>query len=83
MKVAILDDWFDTLRTLPCYRRLHEHEVTVWTEHTQDVQQLADRLRDTQAVVLMSTPCSGICWIPLTKSGSGMPATSSTVLARR
>ena len=53
MKVAILDDWFDTLRTLPCYRRLDQHEVTVWTDHTQDVDRLADRLRDTEALVLI------------------------------
>ena len=49
----MLDDWFDTLRTLPCYRRLDEHEVTVWTDHTPDVDQLADRLRDTEALVLI------------------------------
>ena len=29
----------------------------------------------------MLVPCSGICWSPLTKSGSGSPATSSTVAA--
>ncbi len=27
----------------------------------------------------MDTPCSGICWMPLTKVGSGMPATSRMV----
>ena len=25
MNVAILDDWFDTLRTLPCFERLAGH----------------------------------------------------------
>ncbi len=29
----------------------------------------------------MLTPCSGICCSPLTKSGAGRPATSSTVVA--
>jgi D-3-phosphoglycerate dehydrogenase / 2-oxoglutarate reductase len=53
MKVAILDDWSDTLRTLPCFRRLDGHEVTVWTDHTQNVDQLAERLRDTEALVLI------------------------------
>src|SRR5947209_15727079 len=53
MKVAILDDWFDTLRTLPCFSKLAAHEVTVWNDHVQDVDVLADRLADTEALVLI------------------------------
>jgi D-3-phosphoglycerate dehydrogenase / 2-oxoglutarate reductase len=53
MKVAILDDWFDTLRTLDCFHKLDGHEVTVFTDHLQDVDQLADRLRDSEALVLI------------------------------
>ena len=45
MKVAILDDWFDTLRTLPCFERLGDHEVTVFTDHVQDTDCLAERLQ--------------------------------------
>jgi D-3-phosphoglycerate dehydrogenase / 2-oxoglutarate reductase len=52
MKVAILDDWFDTLRGLPCYAKLAEHDVTIWHDHVQDVDILADRLRDAEAVAL-------------------------------
>ena len=44
MKVAILDDWFDTLRTLPCFEKLEGHEVTVFTDHVQDIDELAERL---------------------------------------
>tara|TARA_B100000676_G_C17891843_1_gene739628 strand:- start:429 stop:530 length:102 start_codon:yes stop_codon:yes gene_type:complete len=29
MKVTILDDYFDTLRTLDCFRKLDGHDVTV------------------------------------------------------
>ena len=36
MRIGILDDWFDTLRTLPCYKLLAGHEVTVFTDHVQD-----------------------------------------------
>ncbi|MEM6729561.1 MAG: D-2-hydroxyacid dehydrogenase family protein, partial [Pseudomonadota bacterium] len=36
MKVHILDDWFDTLRGLPCFGMLDGHEVTVWTDHEPD-----------------------------------------------
>lgn len=52
MKVHILDDWFDTLRTLPSFSRLGGHEVTVWNDHTEDVEILAERLADAECVVL-------------------------------
>ena len=52
MKVTILDDWFDTLRTLPCFDRLAGHDVTVFTDHLDDVDALAARLADTEALVL-------------------------------
>jgi D-3-phosphoglycerate dehydrogenase len=53
MKVAILDDYFDTLATLQSFEKLAEHEVTVFSDHVQDVDALADRLRDTEALVLI------------------------------
>ena len=53
MKVTILDDWFDTLRTLPCFARLSGHEVTVWNDHTDDLDVLASRLADTEVLVLI------------------------------
>ena len=53
MRVAILDDYFDTLRTLPCFTRLAAHDVTVWTDHVQDIDALARRLRSTEALVLI------------------------------
>ena len=53
MKVAILDDYFDTLRTLDCFRKLDGHEVTVWTDHLQETEALAERLRETEALVLI------------------------------
>lgn len=52
MKVTILDDYFDTLRTLPCFAKLAGHEVTVWNDHLQDTDGLAARLADTEALVL-------------------------------
>ncbi len=53
MKVTILDDYFDTIRTLPCFRKLDGHDVTIWNDHVQDVDALADRLRDTEVLVLI------------------------------
>ena len=52
MKVHILDDWFNTLRGLPCFDLLAGHDVTVWTDHQPDEAILADRLRDADCVVL-------------------------------
>jgi D-3-phosphoglycerate dehydrogenase len=53
MKIAILDDYHDTVRTLPCFKKLDGHEVTVWNDHVQDVDKLAERLKDTEALVLI------------------------------
>ncbi len=52
MKVHILDDWFDTLRGLPCFAKLADHEVTVWTDHEPDPIALAARVKDAEALVL-------------------------------
>jgi D-3-phosphoglycerate dehydrogenase / 2-oxoglutarate reductase len=53
MRVSILDDYGDTLRTLDCFARLADHDVTVWRDHVQDDDVLADRLRDCEALVLI------------------------------
>lgn len=53
MKITILDDWFDTLRTLRCFEKLGGHEVTIWDDHVEDVGALAERLRETEALVLI------------------------------
>jgi len=53
MRVAILDDYFDTLRSLDCFAMLDGHEVTVWNDHVDDVGELAERLADTEVLVLI------------------------------
>ena len=53
MKVAILDDWFDTLRTLRCFEKLHDHDVAVFTDHVEDVDVLAERLEPFDVLVLI------------------------------
>jgi D-3-phosphoglycerate dehydrogenase len=52
MKVHVLDDWFDTLRGLPSFRRLDGHAVTVWNDHVEDPGVLAERLAGAEALVL-------------------------------
>jgi D-3-phosphoglycerate dehydrogenase / 2-oxoglutarate reductase len=53
MKVSILDDYHDTLRTLACFQKLKGHDVDIWTDHVQDTDTLARRLKDTEALVLI------------------------------
>ena len=53
MQISVLDDYHDTVRTLSCFRKLDGHDVTVWNDHVQDNDALADRLKDTEALVLI------------------------------
>ena len=53
MKISILDDYHDTVRTLPCFSKLAGHDVTIWNDHVQDIDALAERLHDTEALVLI------------------------------
>jgi D-3-phosphoglycerate dehydrogenase len=53
MNVTILDDYHDTVRTLPCFSRLSDHKVTIWNDHVQDEDALAERLAETEALVLI------------------------------
>jgi D-3-phosphoglycerate dehydrogenase / 2-oxoglutarate reductase len=51
--VSILDDYFDTLHTLPCFVKLAPFDVTIWNDHVEEVDVLADRLRDSEVLVLI------------------------------
>jgi D-3-phosphoglycerate dehydrogenase len=53
MKISILDDYHDTLRRLECYKKLAGHEVKIWNDHIQEVDALAERLQDTEVLVLI------------------------------
>ncbi len=53
MKITILDDYHDTVATLPCFAKLAGHEVTIWNDQVQDVDRLAERLADTEVLVLI------------------------------
>jgi D-3-phosphoglycerate dehydrogenase / 2-oxoglutarate reductase len=53
MKITILDDYHDTVRTLACFKKLEGHDVTVWNDHVQDLEALTDRLTNTEALVLI------------------------------
>jgi D-3-phosphoglycerate dehydrogenase len=53
MKIAILDDYHDTVRTLASFKKLAGHDVKIWNDHVQDVDALAERLADTECLVLI------------------------------
>jgi D-3-phosphoglycerate dehydrogenase len=53
MNISILDDYFGTLRTLDCFAKLKGHDVTIHNDHVQDTDALVERLRDTEALVLI------------------------------
>ena len=53
MNITILDDYHATLRTLACFGRLAGHDVTIWNDHVQDIDALAERLKETEALVLI------------------------------
>src|SRR4051794_1430222 len=53
MNITILDDYFDTVRTLDCFGKLAAHEVTIWNDHVQETDALAGRMKDTEILVLI------------------------------
>jgi D-3-phosphoglycerate dehydrogenase len=53
MKIAVLDDFHDTVRTLSCFSKLAGNDVKIWREHTKDINTLAERLQDTEVLVLI------------------------------
>lgn len=53
MKITILDDTLDAIRHLACFDKLKGHDVKIWNDHTKDLDVLADRLKDTEALVLI------------------------------
>ena len=52
MKVAIIDDYQDAVRTLDCFSRLKGHEVTVFNDPRTDLDGIASRLAGFEAVLL-------------------------------
>ena len=53
MKIAILDDYQDSVRHLPCFRLLEGMDVKVFNHSAKGLGQLAIRLADMEALVLI------------------------------
>jgi D-3-phosphoglycerate dehydrogenase len=53
MKIAVLDDYQDFVRKLDCFPMLAEHEVKVFNNSVRGIGQLATRLAEVEALVLI------------------------------
>ena len=53
MKIAILDDYQDCVKTLDCFSLLKNHEVIVLNHHYDDPNELLSHLKGVQALVLI------------------------------
>lgn len=53
MKIAILDDYQDSVRHLPCFRLLEGMDVKIFNHSAKGLGQLAIRLADREALVLI------------------------------
>jgi D-3-phosphoglycerate dehydrogenase len=60
MKIGIPDDYADVARTLPSFAKLSGHAVSIWTDAAPDIETLAERFKDVEALVLLRerTPIS-------------------------
>ncbi len=53
MNITVLDDYQNAVRNLDAYKLVANHNVTIWNDHTKDEDKLAERLKDTEALVLI------------------------------
>lgn len=53
LRIAVIDDYQDVVRSLECFTQLGGHEVTIWNDHVGDPEALAERLAEADALVLM------------------------------
>lgn len=53
MKIAILDDYQDAVRKLNCFEMLADHEVKIFNNTVRGLGQLASRLAEVEALVLI------------------------------
>src|SRR5512132_4443654 len=53
MNIAVRDASQDTMRTRTSFPKVAGHNGTIWKDHTKDVDELARRLKDTEAVALI------------------------------
>jgi len=53
VKIAILDDYQNVVRTLDAFGKVKGHDVAIFNDHTKDTGVLAERLKDAEALCLI------------------------------
>ena len=53
MRIVIPDDYQDAIRQLACFDMLADHQVTIYRDHTEDIETLASRFQNADALVLI------------------------------
>jgi D-3-phosphoglycerate dehydrogenase len=53
MHIVIPDDYQDAVRNLDCFKLLADHQVTIYNDSTTDINELAVRFADADALVLI------------------------------
>ena len=53
LKIAVLDDYLNSVRSLRCFQMIKDHDVTVWPDHVQEESELARRLAAAEVLVLI------------------------------
>lgn len=53
MKIVIPDDYQDVVRHLDAFRKLDGHDVTIYNDTVKDIDALAERFKDADALVLI------------------------------
>jgi D-3-phosphoglycerate dehydrogenase len=53
VRIAILDDYQDQVRHLDCYKKLNDHEVTVFSDIPSNENQLIEQLQPFEVLVLI------------------------------
>ena len=84
MNITVLDDYQNAVRGLDAYKLVANHNVTIYNDHTKNEDVLAERLKDTEALVLIRerTPIRApLLELPHTIAAS-ITATTRTGVAR-
>ena len=53
MKIAIADDWSESLRTLPCFAKLDNLDVTIFSDYISTTEDRIAQLDQFDAVILI------------------------------
>ncbi len=63
MHIVIPDDYQDAVRTLDAFRKLDGHEITIYNDTVRDIDTLAARFQQADALVLTRERTVALtCW---------------------